>query len=117
MNDEVMAGSRVPGLLGLARRAGGVAAGTEAVREAIRDGQARLVVVATDASPAQSAKVRRTLAGHPARLVAWGSRSELGAAVGLAPLSAVAVTHSRLAAEMLELLESRTVESYSGVEA
>jgi ribosomal protein L7Ae-like RNA K-turn-binding protein len=109
--------SRVPGLLGLARRAGGIAAGTEAVREAIRAGKARLVVVATDVSPAQSAKVRRTLAGHPVRNVAWGSRSELGAAVGLAPLSAVAVTHARLAAEMLELLETRTAESYSGVEA
>jgi len=103
--------------LGLARRAGGVSAGTEAVREAIRLGQARLVVVATDASPAQSAKVRRTLAGHPVHHVVWGSRSELGAAVGSAPLSAVAVTHPRLAAEMQELMESSTVESFSGMEA
>jgi ribosomal protein L7Ae-like RNA K-turn-binding protein len=103
--------------MGLARRAGGVAAGTEAVREAIRAGQARLVVVATDASPAQSAKVRRTIAGHPVPHVSWGSRFELGAAVGLAPLSAIAVTNSRLAIQMLELLESRTVESFSGVEA
>jgi len=103
--------------LGLARRAGGVAAGTEAVREAIRAGQAGLVVVATDASPTQSAKIRRTLAGHPVHHVSWGSQAELGAAVGLAPLSAVAVTHPRLAVQMLELLESRTVESFSGVEA
>jgi ribosomal protein L7Ae-like RNA K-turn-binding protein len=121
VSDEVTAGStavsRVSGLLGLARRAGGVVAGTEAVREAIRAGEARLVVVASDASPAQSAKTRRTLAGHPVPHVTWGTRAELGGAVGLAPLSAVAVTHPRLAAEMLELVESKTVESFSGVEA
>jgi ribosomal protein L7Ae-like RNA K-turn-binding protein len=94
-----------------------VAAGTEAVREAIRAGGARLVVLARDASPAQIAKVRRTLAGHPVHVAAWGSRSELGTAVGLAPLSAVAVTHPRLAAELLEQLEASSLKSLSGVEA
>src|SRR5690606_16920155 len=99
------AGSRVSGLLGLARRAGGVAPGTEAAREAIRSGEARLVLVARDASPAQHAKVRRTLAGHPAPQAAGGSRTELGAALGLAPLSVVAVTHAKLGAEMRRELE------------
>jgi ribosomal protein L7Ae-like RNA K-turn-binding protein len=117
VSEEVTAESRMSGLLGLARRAGGVTAGTEAVREAIRAGQARLVVVAADASPAQSGKIRRTLAGHPVHHVVWGSRVELGAAVGMAPLSAIAVSNSRLATEMMELLGSRTVESFSGVEA
>jgi ribosomal protein L7Ae-like RNA K-turn-binding protein len=91
--------------LGLARRAGGVAAGTEAAREAIRTGEARLVLLARDAAPAQSAKVRRTLAGRPAPHAAWGSRAELGAVLGLAPVSVVAVTHAKLAAEMLSELE------------
>ena len=111
--------SRVSGLLGLARRAGGVVVGTEAVREAIRAGGARLVVVAQDVSPVQGAKVRRTLAGHPVPEAAWGSKSDLGAAVGLAAVSVVAVTHPRLAAELLEVLEppSTTVESFSGAEA
>lgn len=110
--------SRVPGLLGLARRAGGVAPGTEAAREAIRTGAARLVVLASDASPAQSAKVQRTLAGRPAPHAAWGSRAELGAALGLAPLSVVAVTHPGLAAEMLRDLEHGTdVVVVNGVEA
>ena len=111
--------SRASGLLGLARRAGGVAVGTEAAREAIRAGDARLVVVAQDVSPVQSAKVRRTLAGHPIRQVSWGRKEDLGAALGLPPTSVVAVTHPRLAAELLEVLEPRsaTVESFSGAEA
>ncbi|MGE0159266.1 MAG: L7Ae/L30e/S12e/Gadd45 family ribosomal protein [Gemmatimonadales bacterium] len=110
--------SRVTGLLGLARRAGGVAVGTEAAREAIRAGHARLVLVAQDAAPAQSAKMRRTLAGHAVPHAAWGSRGELGAAVGVAPLSAVAVTHAELAAQMLSVLEPRAQSPVvTGVEA
>lgn len=111
--------SRASGLLGLARRAGGVVVGTEAAREVIRAGDARLVVVARDVSPAQSAKVRRTLAGYPVRQVSWGSKEDLGAAVGLPPVSVVAVTHPRLAAELLEVLEPRStkLESFSGAEA
>ena len=108
--------NRVPGLLGLARRAGGVAPGTEAARQAIRSGQARLVIVAGDVSPAQSAKIRRTLLGRAVPHASWGSRGELGAALGLAPLSAVAVTHRRLAAEMLEELEALAGTVVSGAE-
>lgn len=104
MSNAVNEANRISGLLGLARRAGGVVPGTEAVREAIRAGRARLVLMAQDASPAQSDKVLRTLAGRPAPHASWGSREELGTAVGLAPLSAVAVTNPDLAAEMLEEL-------------
>jgi hypothetical protein len=55
-------------LLGLARRAGGVATGTEAVRDAVRRGQARLVLLAGDASPVQLDKVEKALSRrHPGR--------------------------------------------------
>jgi ribosomal protein L7Ae-like RNA K-turn-binding protein len=108
--------SRITGLLGLARRAGGVATGTDAVREALRTGRARLVLMAEDASPAQGDKVRRTLAGHPTPHATWGRRAELGAAVGLPSLSAVAITHPELAAKLLGVLDA-TVESARGAEA
>jgi len=89
--------SSVYGLLGLARRAGAVVPGTEAVRNAIRSGDARLVLFAGDASPAQLDKIRRTLKSRPVPEASLGSRADLGAAVGLAPVSAVAVTSERLA--------------------
>ena len=40
-------------ILGLARRAGAVASGTDATRRSIRQGDARLVLMAEDASPAR----------------------------------------------------------------
>ncbi len=97
--------SKLYGLLGLARRAGAVAPGLEVVRETIRDGQARLVLLAADASRAQLEKVERTLAGHPVARATLGTRAELGAALGLGPISAVAVTHATLAEQMLAELD------------
>lgn len=109
--------NKVYGLLGLARRAGGVVPGTEAVREAVRDGRARLVVLATDASPAQLDKVERTLAGRPAPRVSFGDRSGLGAALGKRPVSAVAVTHPSFAHQIVaELEQGSEVVASSGVE-
>ncbi len=92
--------SRALRLLGLARRAGGVAPGTEATRRAIRQGEAQLILIATDASSVQVEKVRTTLHDRPIPRVTLGDRDTLGAAVGLAPLSAVAVTHTALAQKL-----------------
>ena len=87
-------------LLGLARRAGAVVSGTEAVRGAIRQGEARLILMAEDASVPQMDKVRRTLRNRPVPQVILGDRAILGAAVGRAPVSAVAVTGVSFAKEL-----------------
>jgi ribosomal protein L7Ae-like RNA K-turn-binding protein len=97
-------------LLGLARRAGAVAPGTEAVREAIRGGKARLVLMADDASQAQLDKIGRTLHSRPIPRARLGDRGTLGAAVGLAPLSAVAVTDAPLAARVVAELGDLLVD-------
>ena len=88
-------------LLGLARRAGAVAPGTEAVRQAVRAGEARVVLFAGDASPAQLGKIERTLKDRSIPTARVGDRETLGAAVGLAPLSAVAVTNASLAEQVV----------------
>ena len=87
-------------LLGLARRAGLVVFGTEAVRGAIRQGEARLVLMAGDASALQLDKVRRTLVNRPIPQARLGDRAMLGAAVGRGPVSAVAVTGASFADEV-----------------
>ena len=92
-------------LLGLARRAGAVAPGVEATRRAIRDGRAFLIVVAEDASGVQLEKIRTTL--HD-RSIPWGilgDRGTLGAAIGFAELSALAVTDGSLAKRLAAQLD------------
>ena len=98
-------------LLGLAHRAGAVAPGTDAVRRAIREGEAHLVLMAGDASSVQLDKVRSTLKNRTIPQAVLGDRNTLGAAVGLAPLSAVAVTNASLADQLVAELERSVDES------
>ncbi len=97
-------------LLGLARRAGAVAPGTEAVRRAIREGEAQLILMAWDASSVQLKKIRTTLHDRAIPQAVLGDRDMLGAAVGLAPLSAVAVTSVSLADRLLIELDGSSGE-------
>ena len=102
--------------MGIARRAGAVAPGTDAVRHAIRAGEAKVVLLAGDASPVQLDKIARTMnecSIPKARLV---TRDMLGAAVGLAPLSAVAVTNASLAEQLVAELGDLLVDDSVAVE-
>ena len=91
-------------LLGLAQRAGAVERGVDAARRAVREGRARLVLIAEDASAAQLKKITNLLEHRTVPHRAAGGRDELGAAVGAAPLSAVAVTRQDFAEPMLRHL-------------
>lgn len=84
-------------MLGLAERAGLVIPGTGRVREAVRAGRVRLVLLASDASRNSRDKLEPLLraVGLPYRVMA--DRARLGAAVGRAPLSAVGITDAAMA--------------------
>lgn len=90
-------------LLGLARRAGAVAPGTDATRRSIRQGEARLVLMAGDASSVQMEKLKKAMVHRPIPQVILGDRATLGAAIGKGPIAAVAVTDEALAARIEEL--------------
>jgi len=91
-------------LLGIARRAGAVASGTGSTRRALKEGRARLVLFAQDASETQRDKVMKLLVhGRTPREIV-GTREALGLAVGSAPVSAVAVTDKELAKELIARL-------------
>lgn len=90
------------GFLGLAHRAGAVVQGTEAVRAAIREGEAFLVLMAGDVSETQKKKIVGLLVHREVPSAVLGTREELGRAVGGPPLSAVALTQRGFAARFLE---------------
>ena len=87
--------------LGLARRAGALVTGTFATRQALREDRVKLVLLATDASEGSRRKVLGLVEGKgvPCRTV--GTRSELGAAVGESPRSAVGVVETSFAEQLL----------------
>ena len=88
-------------LVGLARRAGAVVTGTGAVRDAVRSGAARLVLLAEDAATGQAGKVANLLRHRSIPHRVWGLQEELGRAVGAGPLSAIAIMDDGLAERLL----------------
>ncbi|MGH7502784.1 MAG: L7Ae/L30e/S12e/Gadd45 family ribosomal protein [Longimicrobiales bacterium] len=97
MTDE---GRRALDLLGLAARAGEIAPGTERVREAVRAGRARFAFVASDASANSRDKLVPLLVKHGIPCTERFDRSGLGAAIGRAPVSAVAVLGQGIAGRL-----------------
>jgi len=95
-------------LLGMARRAGALAYGTGSTRRALKEGRARLVLFAQDASETQRDKVMKLLRHGQTPRATLGTREALGSALGSAPVSAVAVTDRELAKELVARLGVET---------
>ncbi len=91
-------------LLGMARRAGALAYGTGSTRRALKEGRARLILFAQDASERQRDKVMKLLSHGTTPRATLGTREALGMAVGSAPVSAVAVTDDQFAKELVARL-------------
>jgi ribosomal protein L7Ae-like RNA K-turn-binding protein len=89
---------RMRGLLLGARRAKLLAFGEEA-RDAVAKGKAALAIVAVDAG-ASGTKGALLGAVHEGRVVAYGTKAELGALFGREEVAVVAILHPGVAAEV-----------------
>jgi predicted RNA-binding protein YlxR (DUF448 family) len=97
---ERLLARRALATLGLARRAGQVAAGFEQVRAALRSHEAAVLLAASDGAADGRRKLRRLAPDLPL-IVAFGS-AELGAALGRDSLVHVAVAPGALAQRLLQ---------------
>ena len=90
------------GLLGLAVRAGRVRSGAEAVKESIRGGKSRLVILAMDASEGtkRSFKNMADLRGVP--VLECHTRLELGVCLNRAPRAVLSILDRHFASGMLK---------------
>ena len=105
-----MSGQEVEGvlhLLGLARRSGRLVSGDRAVLAACTAGQARLLLLAEDASPHTRRRFETAAerAGIPLRYLA--DRIRLGEALGQSPRAVVALTDAGFANAVLDRLSRR----------
>ena len=91
-------------LVGLARRAGFAVVGTQAVRDAARRGELSVVVVAEDATENARRRIRGMMERSELQVVAGGTRSSLGQAVGRSEVVVVGIRDrglgSRIVAEV-----------------
>jgi large subunit ribosomal protein L7Ae len=89
-----------------AKESGSIRIGVNEVTKAIERGQAKLVVNATDVSPAEIVAHLGGLCKEMKSLyAAIGNKSELGAAVGIKTTTAIAVIDAGSAKKELETLE------------
>lgn len=93
--------------LGLAMRAGKVITGEETVVEAVRKGEAKLVIVAEDASAGTYKKVNDKCSYYKVPLYRFGERGDLGASIGKEARVVVGVTDQGLAALLTKSLEEK----------
>jgi ribosomal protein L7Ae-like RNA K-turn-binding protein len=83
--------------LGMAMRAGKIITGDDTVMKAVRSGEAKLVVLATDAAPNAQKKYRDKCSYYQIPLVEYGSRFEIGSAIGKVDRVVLAVTDAGFA--------------------
>jgi len=94
---------RAEGLVIAAWRSRRAAVGTDAVRDAMRDGGAELLVVAHDAAGRRD-EIEATARSLGRACVVFGSKEELGRLFGRAEVGVVAILHSGIAGELARAL-------------
>lgn len=91
--------------IGLARRAGKLAPGDQAVHYALKYHRARLVWLAEDGGQATRRKYEFWAKTEGVPVVLAGTKAELGSAAGMAPLAVLAIVDQRMAERVLDALE------------
>ncbi|WP_237700047.1 L7Ae/L30e/S12e/Gadd45 family ribosomal protein [Alicyclobacillus acidocaldarius] len=92
------------GLLGLARRARAVIDGQKRVLDAVRTRRAQLVMIAVDAGDNGRKKLMDKAASYGIQVVCFGTKAEIGRAIGRDTSGAVAVVEPGFAREVLARL-------------
>ena len=92
----------VTGLLGLAVRAGRVRGGAEAVKDSIRGGKSRLVILASDASEGTKRAFRRLAGNSGVPVLECHTSLELGACLNRAPKAVLSISDRHFANGMLK---------------
>ena len=85
-------GADLYGYLGLARKGGNLVWGRDAVRDAIRSGRAALIVLSADAGTALVRSMTGSGQAAEVPLLVYGTKEEMGRALGRHETAVVAVT-------------------------
>jgi ribosomal protein L7Ae-like RNA K-turn-binding protein len=100
-------GERIKNYLGLAQKAGKIAAGDQAVLNLIAKGKACLIVMAEDISAKINAQLRQAFAqnGENIPVIVWGNKKDLGSAIGKSPRGMIAFSDIGFAKAVLKLFK------------
>ena len=92
-----MSQNRIFSMIGLAQKAGKVASGEFSTEKAVKEGRAGLVIVSIEASDNTKKKFLNMCAYYKVPLYFYGTKAELGLAIGREFRASLAVTDRGLA--------------------
>lgn len=97
--------TKVLSLLGLAMRAGKIVSGEELVLKEVRSGKAQLVLLATDAAKNSEKKISDKCSTYQIPILRYGTRQELGNAIGKAERVVIAITDPGFSRSLQKLVQ------------
>lgn len=97
--------NKIESLLGLATRSRNMVSGEFATENAVKNGSAILVLVATDASENTKKLFRNKCSFYEVPFAEYGTKESLGLAIGKELRSSIAVTNEGFAKNILSQLE------------
>ncbi len=99
-----MTDKRVNSMLGIGKKAGFVASGEFKTEESVRGGQSSLVIVAEDASANTKKKFTNMCTFHKVPLVIYGTKEEIGHAIGQEFRASLSVNDAGIARKIADYL-------------
>lgn len=103
--------NKVLGMLGLAKRAGKVTAGEFLCEKAVKSGEAKLIIIASDISETAKKSVINTCRHYSVEYIVFAEAEELGKAVGKDSRMVVSVNDDNFKNAILSKIE-RIDEQY-----
>lgn len=98
-------------MISLANKAGKLVTGEDAVRNSIRSGKAKLVIVAGDASDNTKKRFMNSAAFYNISVVAWGLKEELGNCIGKSERSVLGITDENFSRSLMEKLAAEGINN------
>lgn len=102
MNDQ-----KILQLLGLATRARMTTTGEEMAVNEVRNGKAKLIILSEDASDNTSKKLHDKCKSYDVEIRVFGTRFELGHAIGKEERVVIAITDSGFAKKLISLFDEK----------
>lgn len=96
-------------LLGLCQRAGRLVSGELSCENAVKEGNAQLIILAGNASKNTKKKFENTSAYYNVKLTCMGAKEEIGSALGKEERAVVVITDKGFSDKIIQLLEKNEV--------
>ncbi len=97
-------------MIGLANKAGKLVSGEDAVRNSIRSGKSKLVILAEDASDNTKKRFNNSAAFYKIALMTWGLKEELGNCIGKSERSVIGITDDNFSKSITQRLEAEVIK-------